>query len=591
MHLSRSRIIQIIFIISMLVFMMRLFCIQVISPEYGVVAENNIIQRVEQYPCRGSIYDRNKNLLVANQPIYDLWIVPNAAKGIDISAFCHMLKISEATFTTLFKRAKQFSCIQSSIFIKDIDHYELAKIQDQLVDYPGFYIKARTVRHYFYPALANTLGYLGEISAKQLADTKYQGYRKSDFIGISGLEAQYEDWLSGSRGIQYKIIDVRGREQGAFKNGILDVCCEPGKDLVISIDIDLQVYGELLLANKRGSIVALDPSTGQILAIVSSPSYDPNRLTTKTIKQNFAILNQDPDCPLFHRPIMAMYAPGSIFKLVQALIGLQEKVILPRTTYACHKKVINCHAHPSPVNLHKAIQYSCNTYFYHAFRSIINQKLLNDAYADTCMGLKKWTSYVKKFGLGSPLGIDLPYEKGGYVPNTHFYDAKYGVRRWQYTTIRSLDIGQGEILITPLQMANLAAIMANKGFYYTPHITQGIAVQKHVIDIAEEHFNLVVNAMEAVVANGSGSRAKIRGITVCGKTGTVENLQGKDHAVFMGFAPLDRPQIAIAVYVENAGWGSRSAAAIAGLMIEKYLKRVVSSKEMEAYVLKGVFED
>lgn len=407
------------------------------------------------------------------------------------------------------------------------------------------------------------------------------------------MEAQYEGWLSGRRGLQYKIVDAKGNEKGPFKQGELDVRCEPGKDLVLSIDIDLQVYGEWLLSNKKGSIVAIEPATGQILAIVSNPSYDPNRLTQQAIKQHFTALEKDPDCPLFHRPIMAMYPPGSIFKLVQALIGLQEQVIVPRTQCACNKKVVNCHAHPSPVNLHQAIQYSCNPYFYHVFRAIINQNVVTDTYADTCIGLQKWTWYVKGFGFGKPLGIDLPYEKGGYVPDAHLYDAQYGVGKWKHTTIRSLGIGQGEILITPLQMVNFAAIMANRGFYYQPHLklVPDMDVQKYVVGIDEVHFHRIVHAMHAVVTNGSGSRAQVKGITVCGKTGTAENLHGKDHAVFMGFAPLENPQIAIAVYVENAGWGARAAAAIAGLMIEKYLKRVVTRKGMEAYVLKGDFGD
>lgn len=593
MYLSRSRIIHVLFITSMIVFLARLFFIQVLSTEYGAVAEKNMVQRIEQYPCRGNIYDRNQQLLVTNHPLYDLWVLPNAVQGIDIAAFCRTFTISEAGFQQRLKKARQFSAIRPSVFIRNIDQYALARLQEQLIDYPGFYIKARTVRHYCYPSLANTLGYLGEISPKQLASSQYHGYKQSDFIGVSGLEAQYEGWLSGRRGLQYKIVDAKGNEKGPFKQGELDVRCEPGKDLVLSIDIDLQVYGEWLLANKKGSIVAIEPATGQILAIVSSPSYDPNRLTQQAIKQHFTALEKDPDCPLFHRPIMAMYPPGSIFKLVQALIGLQEQVIVPRKQCACNKKVVNCHAHPSPVNLHQAIQYSCNPYFYHVFRAIINQKVVTDAYADTCIGLQKWTRYVKGFGLGAPLGIDLPYEKGGYVPDTHLYDTQYGVGRWQHSTIRSLDIGQGEILITPLQMANLAAIMANRGFYYQPHLstTQDTDVQKYVVDIDEAHFTLIVHAMRAVVTNGSGGRAQVKGITVCGKTGTVENLHGKDHAVFMGFAPLENPQIAIAVYVENAGWGGRAAAAIAGLMIEKYLKRVVTRKGMEAYVLKGDFGD
>ncbi len=596
MHLSRSRIIQIIFIFAAIAFVVKLFLIQVINTEYSAAAEKNIVQRIEEYPYRGIIYDRNKKLLVYNNPIYDLIVVPKAIQNLDPVAFCQTFHISQTKFNNLLTKAKQYSPILPSIFIKNIDHYELAHVQDQLVDFVGFYIRARTVRQYPHATLANTLGYLGEINATRLASDAYQEYKQGDFIGISGLEAQYEQLLSGKRGVKYKITDARGQEKGSFKEGSLDIRSAPGQDLITTLDSDLQLYGELLMKNKSGSIVAIEPATGEILAMISSPSYDPNLLTAKHLNSNFSALEKDTNCPLFHRPIMAMYPPGSIFKLVQALIGLQEKVIFPHTTYPCNKRIVNCHSHPSPTNLHQAIQYSCNPYFYHDFRNIINQHISSDTYEDTRIGLEKWVGYVRQFGLGKSLGVDLPHEKRGYVPDARFYDTRYGAGRWKASTIRSLDIGQGEMLVTPLQMANLGAIMANRGFYYTPHLIRMAAdkqkeLARHVIGIDQKHFHFVANAMQDVVANGSAWRARIKGIAVCGKTGTAENPHGTDHAVFMGFAPLDNPQIAIAVYVENAGWGARSATAIGGLMMEKYLTGKISRQWMENYVLQGNFED
>lgn len=596
MHLSRNRIIQVIFIFAALIFGVKLFLIQVISTEYSAAAEKNIVQRIEEYPYRGIIYDRNKRLLVYNNPIYDLVVIPKAIRNLDSVAFCQTFHISQTEFNSLLTKAKRYSPIRPSVFIKNIDHYELARVQDQLVDYVGFYIRARTVRQYPQAILGNTLGYLGEINATQLASDAYQEYKQGDFIGISGLEAQYEQLLSGKRGVKHKITDARGQEKGAFKAGSLDIPSEPGQDLLSTIDTDLQLYGELLMKNKSGSIVAIEPATGEILTMVSSPSYDPNLLTAKHLKTNFTALEKDAASPLFHRPIMAMYPPGSIFKLVQALIGLQEEVIFPHTMYPCNKSIVNCHAHPSPTNLHQAIQYSCNPYFYHDFRNIINQHISSDTYEDTRIGLEKWVGYVRQFGLGKPLGVDLPNEKGGYIPDARFYDSRYGAGRWKASTIRSLDIGQGEMLVTPLQMANLAAIMANRGFYYTPHLirknTSKQAEQERcVVAIDQKHFDFVANAMQDVIANGSGWRARIKGIAVCGKTGTAENPHGADHAVFMGFAPLDNPQIAIAVYVENSGWGARSATAMGGLLLEKYLTGKVSRQWMENYVLQGNFGD
>jgi penicillin-binding protein 2 len=595
---SKSYVIKGLIIFSGLLLISKLFFIQVLSAGYRLAAEKNIVQRVTVPPYRGVIYDRNGEFLVYNVPIYDLLVTPKAIKNLDTLAFCQDFDISLAEFNKCLEKAKSYSYVKSSVLIKNIDHLALAKIQDRLGEYRGFTIQARIVRSY--PknmTLANTLGYLGEISAAQLeADTSHY-YNRADLIGIHGLEKYYEPVLRGKRGYRYVITDARGQDKGSFKDGALDILPISGKDLTTTVDQGLQQYGEKLMQGKLGSIVAIQPSTGEILAMVSSPSYNPNSLIGRNFGAYFANLEKDSLAPLFNRPVMAMYPPGSIFKLVHTLIGLEEKLITPGTSFACNKNLVNCHPHPSPTNLHQAIQYSCNPYFFHVFKKIINQNLSKDIYEDTRIGLDKWLYYVKQFGLGKPLGIDIPNEKGGYLPDGGFYDARYGKGAWKASTIRSLDIGQGELLLTPLQMANLAAIIANKGYYYQPHLAKAInneplnleQFKKCEVAIDKAYFNFVINAMLDVVNNGIGWRARIKSIGVCGKTGTAENPHGADHAVFMGFAPVENPSIAIAVYVENAGWGPRSATAIAGLMIEKYLTGRVERKKLENYVLKGVF--
>lgn len=597
MHAPRSRVIQVVFVLVGFVFVAKLFSIQVLSTRYRLAAEKNMIQRVEEYPYRGIIYDKNGSFLVYNEPIYDLMVVPKVVKRLDTLAFCQDFGMGLRDFERTLAKAKCYSYVKPSILIKNIDHVACAKVQDQLAEYVGFSINARTVRKYPYPMLANTLGYLGEISAAQLASDVAHYYKQGDLVGISGLEKNYEAILRGKRGIQYKITDAKGMEKGSFKDGALDSLSVPGQDLTATIGATLQIYGEQLMKNKAGSIVAIKPSTGEILAMISSPSYDPNLLTGENFSTYFSALEKDSLAPLFNRPIMAMYPPGSIFKLLQALIALQEGVIHTGTTYACDKRILNCHPHPSPTNLHKAIQHSCNPYFYHVFKKIINQNVSKGTYEDTRIGLDKWCKYVQQFGLGRQLGIDIPHEKGGYIPDVQSYDERYGRGAWKASTIRSLDIGQGEILVTPLQMANLAAIIANRGYYYTPHLIKKIGdqsvlpeeIEKHEVAIDSAYFDFVAHAMRDVVRCSTAWRANIKDITVCGKTGTAENPHGEDHSVFMGFAPLEDPQVAIAVYVENAGWGARAATAIAGLMIEKYLKGKIDRNWVQNYVLKGDF--
>lgn len=597
MRLHRGHTIQLTFILVGLLFLVRLIFIQVLSDAYKHAAEKNIIQPVVEHPYRGAIYDRHGAFLAYNVPIYDLMVIPKEVKQLDIPAFCQDFGITPAAFEHTLKKAKAYSYVKPSVFIKNISLETWAQIQEHLTDYLGFFVQARTVRKYPQPLLANTLGYVGEISPHQLAADTFHYYKQGDRIGISGLERSYEKVLRGQRGIRYEISDARGVVKGSFKKGALDQVSVPGKDLTTTIDTALQTYGEELMKNKIGSIVAIEPTTGEILALVSSPSYDPNLLTGKSFGSHFAQLEQDKQAPLFHRPIMAMYPPGSIFKLKQTLIALQEKVICPSTVHTCDKRLVNCHAHPSPLNLYTAIKHSCNPYFYHVFRSIVNQMASKNTYEDTRLGLEKWCSYLQSFGLGIPLGIDLPGEKEGLIPNAAFYDQLYGPGRWKASTIRSLDIGQGELLITPLQMANFVTAVANRGYYYTPHLVKQMGEQpilpeegnKHVIPIDPQHFEFIAEAMHDSVEGGTSRRVRTKGIAACAKTGTSENPHGEDHSVCIAFAPKDQPQIAVSVYVENAGWGARAAASIAGLLIEKHLRGSISRPWMHDYVIKGDF--
>lgn len=598
MRFHRGHIIHSAFILISLIFLVRLFFIQVMGDGYQVAAEKNIIQPVVKYPYRGAIYDRHGTFLAYNVPVYDLMVIPKQVKDLDTLAFCQDIGINLPAFNQALQKAKKYSHVKPSVFLKNLSQETWAKIQDHLSDYLGFFVQARTARKYPIPILAHTLGYMGEISPRQLVADVSHSYRQGDTIGISGLEKSYEEVLRGEAGIQYQVSDVRGREKGTFRKGALDRASVPGQDLKTTIDAELQLYGEKLMKGKLGSIVAIAPQTGEILALVSSPSYDPNLLTGRELGGHFFSLAQDKLAPLFHRPIMAMYPPGSIFKVPQALVALQEKAIRTGTVHACNKKLVNCHPHPSPISLHDALKYSCNPYFYHVFKNIINPQVSLNTYEDTRIGLEKWGWYLKKLGFGMPLGIDLPHEKSSRVPSPVLYDRLYGKGRWKASTIRSLDIGQGELLLTPLQMANFAATVANRGYYYTPHVVKQIGehpvalsaeTDKHNTAIDEGYFEFVAKAMQAGVEEGTSRRARVKGIDICAKTGTAENPHGEDHSICIAFAPREGPQIAIAVCVENGGWGPRAAAAIVGLLIEKYQRGAISRPWIEDYVLKGDF--
>ncbi len=594
---NRKYIIQAIFVVVGIAYAARLFYIQVVDSSYKQAAETNAIKSVIQYPFRGLIYDRNGKLLVQNTPVYDLMIIPKDARQIDTLRLCELLNIPIEDARERIIKAKTYSWVKPSIFFQKLSTQDFAHIQDNLIDFPGFYINARTARGYPHQSLAHALGYIAEISPKQLEDSTYRGYRPGDYIGKSGIEMEYEEYLMGRRGVKYKMVNVRGVEKGSFKDGAYDTLAVAGQNLVSTIDLDLQAYGEYLMNGAKGSVVALEPATGEILAYVSAPFYDPNLFTGKDYGKNYMALLQDKDKTMFNRPVMAdRNPPGSIFKLAQALIALEEGVITPNTKYYCNRSLVNCHSHASPLDLYGAVQHSCNPYFFQAYKALINRGRSKNTFVDTALGLRDWRERVLTFGFGQKLGIDIPGEKQGIVASPALYDRVYGQNRWKYSTIYSLSIGQGELGVTPLQMANFMAVIANKGYYITPHIIRSIGEngepleeyqERHHSSIKPQHFEPIIAGMAEVVRSGTGKRANLQkvGIEVCGKTGTAQNPQGPDHAVFVAFAPKDNPKIAIAVYVEHGKWGGQSAAPIAGLMIEKYLTDSVTIKEQEKWVL------
>jgi penicillin-binding protein 2 len=598
MNDSRKFIIGIVFLLVGGFYLAKLFSIQVMDGNYKTAAESNIIKKVEEYPYRGLVYDRNGNLIVYNKPVYDLMIVPKEAQKTDTARFCALFKLSREEYEELSQKARKYSYVKPSAFLKQLSAEEFAAIQDHLVDFPGFFITPRTVRSYPYPVMANALGYIAEIDKNKLDRDTTHYYKRGDYIGINGLESKYEPYLKGKRGVRLKTVNVRGIVKGDYKGGEYDTLSMAGKNLVSTVDLNLQQYGEYLMQGKSGSIVAIEPKTGEVLAIISGPTYDPNMLAGRELGNNFGLLQRDSLIPLFNRPIMAQYPPGSMFKMVQALIGMQEGVIAAHSRFQCNRALIACHGPHSNADLKEAIKVSCNPYFYHTFRRIINQELNENTYLDSKIGLQLWKDYLDRFGLGRKLGIDIPGEKLGNTPGPSLYDRIYGEGRWKFSNIYSLAIGQGELGVSPLQMANLASIIANGGYYYSPHLVKKIGDGdklpeyrvRHETGVEPQHFAVVADAMEEVVQTGTGQyRAKIKDIALCGKTSTVQNPHGEDHSGFMAFAPKQDAQIAVAVYVENAGQGARAAAAIASLMIEKYLKGEIQRKNIEEYVLKGKF--
>ncbi len=597
-YLNRKFVIITIFVVIGLVFIVRLFSLQVLDTSYKLSASRNILRHITDYPARGLIYDRNGELLVHNEPFYDLMVIPGQVGEIDTVSFCNLTGITIESFERRMQNAKQFSYHRGSIFIGQIEKDSYAYIQEHLHKFPGFYVQSRTLRNYVYPVAAHIFGYVGEASQRIIDNNPY--YQPGDYVGISGIEKYYEEFLRGEKGVKIKVVDALGREIGPYQDERYDTIAIAGEDLYTTLDIDLQIYGEKLMQNKIGSIVAIEPSSGEILSMVSTPNYDPNLLVGRVRTQNFLSLYSDTLKPIFNRALMAEYPPGSVFKVISTLIGLQEGVVQPNTRLYCpgyyqsRGITVRCREHKNPVDLTGSIKYSCNTYAANLFRNVIDQ----DKYKNIQESFTTWRDHVTSFGLGNVFNNDLPYELSGIVANSDYYDNIYGSNGWSSLTILSLGIGQGELGTTPMQLANVAATIGNRGFYKTPHIVRAIDDpenknskfnNKKYSTIDEEHFDFIAESMFQVVDEGTGRFSRIEDIEMAGKTGTVQNPHGENHSVFIAFAPKDDPEIAISVVIENSGYGATWAAPVASLMIEKYLTRQVERKWFEQRILDANF--
>lgn len=590
-----------------LIFLVRIFYLQLINHSYKNQAIENSIKKVYIYPERGYIYDRNNVLLVANKISYDVMVIPREIKNIDTLSFCKLLKIKKAKFITKLNKAKKYSKRIPSTFLKQLSKEDYAILQEKMYQFKGFYIQKRTLRNYPINSAANALGYLSETNNKIIKKDPY--YKQGDLIGVRGIEKRYEKDLRGIKGVKRYNKDWLNRIKGAYKNGEQDTLAKNGRDLKLTLATKLQQYGEYLMQHKRGAIVALEPKTGEILALISAPSYNPNNLVgRKRAKYSTQYLNDKFDKPMFNRALQAQYAPGSTFKIVNALIGLQEGVITPNTSFICHhgyrygkraKEFMGCHCGVNgKVSFQKSIYKSCNTYYCNVYRDIIEK------YDSPNKGIDTWSKYVKSFGLGNYMGVDLPEGRKGRIPNGDFYDKFYPSFRWRAVTTISNAIGQGQVETTPIQLANVTAAIANRGYYYTPHIVKNIkgkeldstfTIPKQT-NIDKKYFAPVIDGMEEVYKKGTGKYAQIKGINICGKTGTVQNYIKKDgkkialpdHSIFIAFAPKENPKIALAVFIENGGYGSQFAAPIASLMIEKYLKNKISRPELEIKAIRSL---
>jgi len=584
---ARKFVVQGIFIAISIILLARLFYIQVISDEYILSAENNVIRRLPIYPARGVILDRNENILVQNEPVYDLMVVPREVKPFDTLQFCKLVGIDKNGFDRRFKKARSYSPYKASIFEKQLSVQIYASFQEQLSNFPGFFVQNRTVRRYPDSIAAHFLGYIGEVNQKVIENSN-GFYRQGDYHGITGVEKSYETLIRGRRGVQNLMVDALNRPKGNYANGKYDTVAVAGEHMISSLDKELQKLGEKLMKNKIGSIVAIEPSTGEILSFVSSPGYDPNLMVGRQRGNNYMALLNDNYKPMFVRPIQAEYPPGSIFKVVNALVAEQFGLINENTYFFCpggyrygRKGFMACtHVHGS-IDLKGSITESCNTYYGYTYARMIDQAGMRPVNA-----YKKWRTAVSAFGIGTALGVDLPGERNGLLPSAKFYTKRFKNDRWGSAFTISLSIGQGELGITTLQMANVMAIVANRGFFYKPHLIKAIGdknvikeefLKKNNAGIDSKYFDVIIDGMSAVVNQPSGTAwySKIPNIEMCGKTGTVQNPHGKDHSVFVAFAPRDNPKIAIAVVVENAGFGATWSAPIASLMVEKYINKEI----------------
>jgi len=591
-----------------LLFIGRLFYLQIYESSYATLSDNNAIRVIYDFPQRGYIYDRNGILLVANQPSYDVMVVPKDTKKLDTIEFCQLLSITHIDFKKAMGRARRYSPQLPSVVVAQLTKSEFAGLSEKLHKYPGFYIQKRSLRDYQVHHSANVLGYISEVNDYTIKENPE--YEMGELIGTAGIEKQYEQILRGTKGTKYIQKDNYNRDIGPYKDGEFDVLPQRGKDITLTIDAILQAYGEALMVNKRGGIVALEPKTGEILSLVAAPNYDPALLVGRQRSKNFTKLYYDTIAkPLFDRVLQGEYPPGSPFKTLTALIGLEEGVIDTNESISCYggynyggSKPMGCHDHKTPLSMIGGIAYSCNSYFATVYRRTI------DKYNTPQEGIERWRQHLRSFGLGDYLGYDLPAGNKGLIPDAEFYNRYYHYPKYKWYTPATISnaIGQGEVLLTPMQMVHFTSVIANRGYFYKPHIIKSIAdpdtipeqyTTRYDTTIDSTHFEPVIQGMADVYKYGTASAPDIgiKGIEICGKTGTAENymridgqrVQLTDHSVFIAFAPKDDPKIAIAVFVENGYWGSRWAGRIAGLMIEKYLTGTITRTDMESYVLNG----
>lgn len=578
-----------------LLYILRLFFLQLMSEDFKRNADSNAFLKRVQYPARGTIVDRNGKLLVYNQPAYDIMVVMTEQVGTDTLDFCRTVGITPEQYERRMAEIKDnhrnpgYSPYTQQLFMNQLSADEISSFQEKMFLFPGFYVQKRTIRQYQYPYAAHVLGDVGEVGPEDLERDDY--YRRGDYIGTQGVERSYETALRGIKGTEIMLRDARGRIKGRYQNGKFDQPPVPGRNLTLSLDVDLQALGERLMTGKKGSIVAIEPATGEVLCMVSSPTYDPRMTVGRQRGKNHALLSRDANKPLLNRAIMGQYPPGSTFKTSQALTFMQEGIITPATAFPCTRGfhfrglTVGCHGHGSPLPLVPAIATSCNGYFcwglYYMFGNRKKYPTVGDAM--TC-----WKDYMVSMGFGYKLGIDLPGEKRGLIPNAPFYNKAYK-GSWNALTVISISIGQGEVNLTPLQIANLGATIANRGYYIVPHVVKEVQgeeldtlyTRKHKTLVDSRYYDVVVQGMRKAVMEGTCRGANTAMYEVCGKTGTAQNPHGQDHSAFMGFAPMDRPKIAICVYVENGLWGATYGVPIGALMIEQYINGKLSPESEE----------
>ncbi len=588
---KRKYVIGAFIITIVLIYIIRLFNLQILDNTYKDQADANALLRQTIYPSRGIIYDRNGKVVVYNRPSYDVKMIPRDVQQFDTLELCNTLNMTVEQLRQRITDMKDrrtnpgYSRYTEQTLLTHLSPEDYGRLQEKLYRFPGFYIRQRILRAYEYDCAANVLGNIREVSPADIKRDSY--YTRGDYTGDLGIEKSYERFLRGEKGEEIKFRDASGSIQGRYKDGAADRKAIPGKNVTLGLDIELQKYAETLMRNKIGAVVAIEPESGEILAMVTSPTYSPSLLVGRERGKNYNKLRKDPQKPLVDRSIQGSYPPGSTFKLTQGLILLQENIINLGSTYPCNHGYVNgglrvgCHAHESPINLKPAIRTSCNAFFCWGFRAMIDRQ---SKYGSTANAFETWKNYLVELGYGYKLGIDIPGEVRGFIPNAKFYNKIYGEDHWSANTVISVSIGQGEIMATPLQIANLGATIANRGWYKTPHVVKAVqdtvlaeeyTIQHHP-SINRSHFESVAEGMRMAVIGGTCRQADLPDIEVCGKTGTAQNPHGRDHSVFLGFAPYNNPKIAICVYVENAGFGATFGVPIGSLIIEKYLKGEIS---------------